>query len=289
MRAHVIFIFMLVPGLFLLCGKSSEEKAQPAEQSETAVVEQASAEDTLAEPAEEAVETEEPMVAKSVDVKEEKVMQPAAKVQVKEPVKLEEKKLVPIDIKLPAPVFTGTPQNMNVPNLEKPLGKARPPFLAPEGTKNLALNKTISSSDDMPIIGSLELITDGDKEATDGSYVELGPFVQQVTVDLEQKSTIYAVVLWHFHKQPRVYFDVIVQVADDPDFTTNVKTLFNNDIDNSAGMGTGKEMHYVETSEGKLIDAKGVQARYLRCYSNGNNNNDLNHYIELEVYGIPAE
>jgi hypothetical protein len=45
----------------------------------------------------------------------------------------------------------------------------------------------------------------------------------------------------------------------------------------------------VETSEGKLIDTKGIQARYLRCYSNGNNNNDLNHYIELEVYGIAAE
>jgi hypothetical protein len=285
MRANLILFSILIPVFFLFCGKSSEEKSQPAEDTETAVVAQAPAEETQAEPAEEA----EPMEEKSEEVQEEKVVQPAAKVEVIEPVKLEEKKLVPITIKLPAPVFTGTPQNMNVPNLEKPLGKARPPFLAPEGTKNLALNKAIASSDDMPIIGSLELITDGDKEATDGSYVELGPFVQQVMVDLGQKRTIYAVVLWHFHKQPRVYFDVIVQVADDPDFTTNVKTLFNNDIDNSAGMGTGKDMHYVETSEGKLIDAKGVQARYVRCYSNGNNNNDLNHYIELEVYGIPAE
>ena len=48
-------------------------------------------------------------------------------------------------------------------------------------------------------------------------------------------------------------------------------------------------MHYVETSEGKLIDARGVQAHYVRCYSNGNNNNDLNHYIELEIYGTPVE
>ena len=31
--------------------------------------------------------------------------------------------LVPIDIKLPKPMFIGTPQNMQVPNLEKPLGK----------------------------------------------------------------------------------------------------------------------------------------------------------------------
>ena len=133
------------------------------------------------------------------------------------------------------------------------------------------------------------MITDGDKEAEDGSYVELGPFQQHVTVDLGGKNEIYAVVIWHYHKQPRVYFDVIVQVADDKDFTTNVKTLFNNDDDNTAGMGVGKDMNYIETSEGKLIDAKGVKGRYVRAYSNGNNNNDLNHWIELEVWGRPAK
>jgi hypothetical protein len=193
--------------------------------------------------------------------------------------------LVPIDIKLPKPMFIGTPQNMQVPNLEKPLGKARPPFLAPTGTKNVALGESISSTDEEPIIGEIAMITDGDKEAGDGSFVELGPFTQHVTIDLEEKQNIYALVMWHFHKQPRVYFDIIVQVADDPDFITNVQTLFNNDHDNSSGLGVGKNLHYVETAEGKLIDAKGVQGRYVRLYSNGNTNNDLNHYIEVEVYG----
>ena len=196
--------------------------------------------------------------------------------------------LEPIPLELPKPVFIGTPQNMNVPNLEKPLGKPRAPFLAPKGTVNLALEKPISGSDEEPVIGELDLITDGDKEATDGSYVELGPFLQYVTVDLEQAANIYAVVVWHFHKTARVYFDVIVQLADDADFTKNVRTIYNNDIDNSAGMGVGKDMHYVETSEGRLIDAKGERARYVRLYSNGNTGNDLNHYIEVEVYGIPA-
>ena len=69
--------------------------------------------------------------------------------------------------------------------------------------------------------------------------------------------------------------------------TKNVRTLFNNDTDNSAGLGAGTDMHYVETNKGELIDAKGVKARYVRLYSNGNNNNDLNHYIEVEVYGRP--
>ena len=203
--------------------------------------------------------------------------------------KSDETKLVPIKIDLPKPMFIGTPQNIKVPNLEKPLGKPRPPFLAPEGTKNVALGVEVTSTDDEPVIGEIEQITDGDKEASDGSYVELGPFVQHVTLDLGAQHNIYAIVVWHFHKQPVVYFDVIVQTADDPDFITNVHTLFNNDNDNSAGLGVGKDPHYVETAEGRLIDGKGVQGRYVRLYSNGNNSNDLNHYIEVEVYGKPVK
>ena len=86
-----------------------------------------------------------------------------------------------------------------------------------------------------------------------------------------------------------MYFDVIVQVSNKPDFMTDVTTVFNNDIDNSAGLGAGKHMHYVETSEGKLVDAKGIKAQYVRLYSNGNSFNDLNHYIEVEVFGRPVE
>jgi hypothetical protein len=198
--------------------------------------------------------------------------------------------LAAVDIKLPKPMFVGTPQDTRVPNLEKPSGKPRPPFLAPPGTKNLALGKPVKSSDEEPIIGEIEMITDGDKEAADGSYVELGPFLQHVTIDLGAKQEIYAIVVWHYHKQPCVYFDVVAQVADDADFITNVKTVFNNDADNSAGLGVGKNMHYTETAEGKLIDCMpGVRGRYVRLYSNGNTSNDLNHYIEVDVYGKPVE
>lgn len=201
-------------------------------------------------------------------------------------------KLLPINIELPKPMFVGTPQPTKVANLEKPLGKPRPPFLAPMGTKNVALRKPITASDEEPIIGEIEYITDGDKEAADGSYVELGPLQQHIVIDLQAEYEIYAIVVWHFHKQATVYFDVVVQVADDPDFITNVKTVFNNDVDNSAGLGVGKDMHYVETNEGKLIDCLSqgpVRGRYVRLYSNGNTENDLNHYIEVEVYGKPVE
>jgi len=201
-------------------------------------------------------------------------------------------KLVPIKIDLPKPMFVGTPQETKVDFLEPPLGKARPDFLAPEGTVLLSKGKPVSASDEEPIIGEIEMITDGDKEAADGSYVELGPFAQYVTIDLEKQSELYAIVVWHYHKQPRVYFDVVVQLSNDKDFITDVKTVFNNDRDNSAGQGIGKDMHYTETNEGKLIDllSQGSpKARYIRLYSNGNTSNELNHYIEVDVYGKPVE
>ena len=96
-----------------------------------------------------------------------------------------------IKIDLPEAMFVGTPTNLSVPHLEKPLGKPRPPFLAPKGTENVALGKTIASTDEFPIIGELEMITDGENDADDGYFVELGPFTQHVTIDLEKQYNIY--------------------------------------------------------------------------------------------------
>ncbi len=198
-------------------------------------------------------------------------------------------KLVPIPIVLPQPMFEGTPQNMKVPNLEKPRYKARDPFLAPAGVVNVARRKKVVGSDTAPVMGEMAMITDGDRTAEEGSEVELGPGRQQVTVDLGAMHEIYAVLFWHFHRTPRVYLDVVVQIADDAAFTRNAQTLFNNDHDNTSGLGAGKDMNYVETSEGRLVDAKGSLARYVRLYSNGNNANGLNHYIEVEVFGRPVK
>jgi hypothetical protein len=199
-------------------------------------------------------------------------------------------RLSPLEIKLPRAMFVvGTEKPIRVSNLRKLSIEDRPPFLAPAGTTNVALGKPVTGSDEEPIIGEIEMVTDGDKEAADGSYVELGPFLQHVTIDLEAVHEIYAIAVWHFHKEPRVYFDVVVQLAEDPDFISNLRTIFNNDTDNSAGLGAGSDMHYVETNKGELIDAKGARARYVRLYSNGNNFNDLNHCIEVEVYGRPLK
>ena len=63
--------------------------------------------------------------------------------------------LVPLPLQLPKPMFEGTPQNLAVPNLEKPLGRPRDPFLAPAGVTNVAKGKKVASSDMEPVIGEL--------------------------------------------------------------------------------------------------------------------------------------
>ena len=189
---------------------------------------------------------------------------------------------------LPPELIEGTPKPMKVPNLE-PEQKKAPEFLVPEGTVLLSAGKTVTSSDENPIIGTLDLVTDGDKDAGEGYFVELWEGPQWVQIDLEQSSELYGIWVWHFHSQKRAYHDVIVQVSDDPEFKTGVTTLFNNDYDESAGMGKGSDNPYVETRFGKIIDGQGTKARYVRLYSAGNTSNEMNHYIEVEVYGQGGE
>ncbi len=197
-----------------------------------------------------------------------------------------------IPLELPKPRFSGTPKNLppgtRVKITKGPV-KPREEFKAPKGVKNVALKKPVTSSDMEPVIGTLDLITDGSKEAVEDAYVELGPDIQWVQVDLEAEYKIYAIVTWHEHKDPRVYKDIVIQVADDKDFIENVHTVYSNDHDNSAGLGIGEAWEFFETNEGHLVDCKGIKARYVRVYSNGNTADDLNRYSEVEVYALPAK
>lgn len=194
---------------------------------------------------------------------------------------------VPLATDLPPELIEGTPKPINVPNLV-PAPTAAPEFLVPEGTELLSKGKPVTSSDDMPLIGSLDLITDGDKDAGEGYFVELMDGTQWVQIDLEQEADISAVYVWHFHSQKRAYHDVIVQISDDPEFKQGVTTVYNNDYDNSSGMGQGSDHPYVETRYGKVIDAKGTKGRYVRLFSKGNTSDEMNHYIEVEVFGKAA-
>lgn len=200
---------------------------------------------------------------------------------------------VAINLVLPKPRFSGTPKNLppgTRVKITKGPTKPRPVFHVPKGAQeNVAAKRPVIASDMEPVIGTLDLITDGSMEASEDAYVELGPGVQWVQVDLGKVHSIYALVVWHEHKDPRVYHDVVVRIADDKDFITNVRTLYSNDHDNSAGQGIGQEWEYFETNEGLLIDAKGAKAQFIRLFSNGSTADDLNRYTEVAVYGKAAD
>ncbi len=191
----------------------------------------------------------------------------------------------PLALEYPPELIEGTPKAMSVPNLVQVPEKA-PQFLVPKGTTLLSKGKKVTSSDDNPIIGTLDLITDGDKQAGEGYFVELLDGTQWVQIDLEKSDEVYAVCVWHFHSQRRAYHDVIIQVSDDKDFKTGVTTLYNNDYDDSSKLGKGSDNPYVESRFGLIADGKGTKGRYVRLYSMGNTSNEMNHYIEVEVYGI---
>ncbi|WOO40191.1 hypothetical protein [Rubellicoccus peritrichatus] len=187
---------------------------------------------------------------------------------------------------IPPEQIEGTPMPVKIPNLEAAPGTT-PTINVPEGTVLLSKGKPVTGSDDFPIVGELAYITDGDKLAGEGYFVELMDGLQWVQIDLGQPSTIYAIWLWHYHSQRRAYNDVIVQISNDAEFKSDVTTLFNNDYDNSGGMGQGSDKPYVESRYGKLISVDGVKGQYVRLYSAGNTSNDMNHYIEVEVFGKP--
>jgi len=197
--------------------------------------------------------------------------------------------LAPLPLKLPMPAFIGTPTDIQIDeHMEKPSEDPRPPFLAPKGVQNVALKKKVTSSDKSPITGTLELVTDGDKEARDDSFLELHRKTQWIQIDLEKEHEIHVVMIWHAHNTPQLYHDVVVQVANDPDFLNEVATAYNNDWDNSSGLGVGKDKEYFENYEGRLIPAKGVKGRYVRLYSKGSTYSALNRYTEVEVWALPV-
>lgn len=193
---------------------------------------------------------------------------------------------VPLKTTLPPELIEGTPKPMNVPNLVQ-APTSEPEFLVPAGTELLSKGKKVTSSDENPIIGSLDLVTDGDKDAGEGYFVELLDGTQWVQIDLEKSATISAIWLWHFHSQKRAYNDVVIQISDDAAFKTGVTTVYNNDYDDSSKLGKGSDNPYVESRFGLIADGKGTKGRYVRLYSKGNTSNEMNHYIEVEVYGKP--
>lgn len=195
---------------------------------------------------------------------------------------------VPLVLQLPDPTLKGTPEDLpKGPNIEPLPDKAPPPFMVPRGVTNVALGKAVTGSVP-PFSGELKQITDGKKGAFDYDAVEFKKGAQWVQVDLGGPYAIYAIAVWHDDRYIQAMHDVIVQASNDPEFKTGVQTLFNNDLENTAGLGAGGDREYFETNFGKIIDGKGVKARYIRGYTRGSTSSALNCWQEIEVYALPV-
>ena len=96
--------------------------------------------------------------------------------------------------------------------------------------------------------------------------------------------------MWHGFAAPYVYRDVVIQVSNDKTFKEGVITVFNNSRDKKSRFGIGPNQPYVESRNGLLLDTSGpdklgVMGRYVRFWSNGNQIDSLNRYMEIAVIG----
>jgi len=194
---------------------------------------------------------------------------------------------VPLKLTLPKPTFTGTPIDVRSPHREAYRGEGVPPptLMVPEGTRLLLGNCRATSSDQRVKARDLVVVTDCNKQHSALAYLELAPGVQWVQLDLATQAVVHAVCLWRERPEMCVYRDTVVKLSNDPAFVTGVTTIFNNDYNNSTGLGKGADKEYLEDHFGRRIKAKGVHARYVRITSNGNTSDPYNHFTEIEIYG----
>ena len=199
------------------------------------------------------------------------------------------KPTVPLELDLPAHTLKGTPEDLPTgPNIEPPSDKPPTPVQVPKGVKNVAAGKPVTSSV-KPFTGELMQLTDGKREPLDEDAVEMKKGTQWVQIDLGESVNIHAIAFWHDHRYVQLIHDVIIQVSDDPECKSGVTTLFNNDTDNSSGLGVGTDREYFEIQFGRVVAGKGVKARYVRGYTKGGSLSALNCWQEIEVYALPTK
>ncbi|MFP4190733.1 MAG: discoidin domain-containing protein [Candidatus Hydrogenedentota bacterium] len=197
--------------------------------------------------------------------------------------------MVELELDLPEPNYVGIPVDPPPrPLLPERSWEPRDPVYVPEGVENVALGRPVSASAE-PTHNELADIVNGETSYEPENVVQLPEGPQWIQIDLESEHEIHVILFWQFFESKRVYFDVVVQASNDPEFEEDVTTLFNNDEDNTLGFGEGEDPEFVTTHQGKLVDVEGIEARYVRLWSNGNSWNRRNHWIEVEVYATPVE
>ena len=125
------------------------------------------------------------------------------------------------------------------------------------GMKNLAQGITPTTNGASDSASNIERATDGD--LSDNKAWTLGNGLKYAQLDLGDSQRVDSLRVWRHHEDygdnlvRRRYHDVVFQLSDDPTFASGVTTVFNNDLDNSAGLGRGTDGEYDETPTGKIV------------------------------------
>lgn len=110
---------------------------------------------------------------------------------------------------------------------------------------------------------TISVINDGLSDPY-GAFATLSGTTGFAVIDFKDKYLVDKVITnaWHDWE----FSDVVIQLANDEQFTEGVYTVFNNDVDNSLGLGFGTDGPYKEKggSIGHVFEFEPVEARYIR-------------------------
>ncbi len=167
---------------------------------------------------------------------------------------------------------------------------------------NLALNKTAAARwavDDLNAATNNErpasMAVDGNRSTgnCNVNYADFGADNRDessyLQVDLGNIYKVSSIQLYRYWNGGRIYKGTVIALAEnEADFADKTATvIYNSDVDNTHGFGTGEDATYAETGDGKTFTlSEKVKARYVRVYMHGSNGGQTNHIVELEVYGV---
>ena len=175
-------------------------------------------------------------------------------------------------------------------------GHGPPPVLVPVGSDtNLALGRPVRSSTTFPLIGSLEIITNGNIGHGYDNLVEIGPDHAWIEIDLGAEYRVDGLHIFRFTDHTSAAYRATVIEIDTqphpgipptgPDTASTAVVVHNSDDLNSIGLGTGNHRAYVEPHYGHYMRIKPVVGRYVRIHTHGNACDPLTRYREIKVYG----
>ena len=152
------------------------------------------------------------------------------------------------------------------------------------GMRNVAIGRPVSQTGDAGYDSGSSLATDGNMR--NGAW-NIGPKAtwRHRQLDIGGPWAIDSLRVWHELSDSRRirYKDVVMRLSTTADFSSDVTTVFNNDLDNSLGLGAGTDGEYDETESGKIVHFPQTRARYIRLHTFGNNYDDQNRLLEVMV------